>query len=147
MFIWVMAAMFDIENLSAGYGQAQVLRGLSLAIAPGEAVAMLGRNGAGKSTLLKCAIGLLKPSAGRITFDGRDITGLEPHIIARLGIGYVPEDRRIFSELSVAENLEAARRPPAAGQEAWTVARIVRLFPNLGALMDRPGPQIPPCRS
>ena len=100
---------------------------------------MLGRNGAGKSTTLKSIIGLVRPSSGRISFDGHEIAGQEPHRIARLGLGYVPEERRIFGELSVWENLDVGRKPAQPGLSAWTPERLYALFPNLGLLRDRPG--------
>ena len=99
---------------------------------------LLGRNGAGKSTTLKSIIGLVRPSAGRVLFDGVDVAGWEPHRIARAGLGYVPEDRRIFSDLTVAENLLVGRQQPRPGLAPWTEARLFALFPNLAALRDRP---------
>jgi branched-chain amino acid transport system ATP-binding protein len=100
---------------------------------------LLGRNGAGKSTTLKSIMGLARPAAGEILFDGRRIDRLEPYEIAQAGLGYVPEDRRIFTELTVLENLEVGRRPPRPGAPAWTRARLFRLFPNLAEMTDRLG--------
>jgi len=134
--------MLAVENLHAGYGQAAILRGVSLALAAGEVLVLLGRNGAGKSTTMKALIGLIRPTAGRILLDGRDIAGDEPHRIARAGLGWVPEERRIFPDLTVAENLEVGRRPPADARPAWTPERLFALFPNLAALRDRPGSRI-----
>src|SRR5712691_664837 len=119
--------MLELRDLHAGYGRAQVLFGASLELRTGEAVVLLGRNGAGKSTTLKAVMGLLPPSAGTIRFRGQRIDALEPFEIARLGLGYVPEDRRIFPELSVAENLEVGRQPPRAGLPAWTAAKLFEL--------------------
>jgi branched-chain amino acid transport system ATP-binding protein len=125
------------EGLVAGYGPAQVLFGVDLALARGEVAALMGRNGAGKSTTLKALMGLLPPRAGRVRFAGQDITGWPPFRIARAGLGYVPEDRRIFSELTVAENLEVGRRPPRGDREAWTPELLFAVFPNLAALRTR----------
>lgn len=131
--------ILDVENLTAGYGPAQVLFGVSLALAPGEVLALLGRNGAGKSTTLKAIIGLIPPGAGHVRVRGRDVAGWPAHRIARLGLGYVPEDRRVFPDLTVLENLEVGRRPPREGRAAWTFDRLAALFPNLAALRDRRG--------
>jgi len=130
-------AVLTLRAVDAGYGRAQVLFGISLDVAAGEAVALIGRNGAGKSTTLRTIIGAVRPSAGRIVFDGHDLARLPTHAVARLGIGYVPEDRRAFSELTVAENLEVGRRPPRPGQQPWTEARLLALFPALAELRDR----------
>jgi len=101
-------------------------------------VALLGRNGAGKSTTLKTLIGLVRALAGEIDFDGRRIETLEPYQIARLGLGYVPEDRRIFTDLSVMENLEVGRQPPRARAPQWTPEKLFDLFPNLADMRERP---------
>ena len=95
-------ATLEIRGLSAGYGRARVLFDLDLDVHPGEVVALLGRNGAGKSTTLKAIMGLVTPSSGQVLFDGRDLVHLQPYQVARLGLGYVPEDRRIFTDLTVA---------------------------------------------
>jgi len=131
--------VLELKGVNAGYGRAQVLFDVDLQLRPGEVVALLGRNGAGKSTLLKTAMGLLNASAGRIQFDGRNIENIEPFRIARLGLGYVPEERRIFTGLTVAENLEAGRRPPREGAPRWTPEKLFELFPNLARMRDRPG--------
>jgi len=133
------APLLTVRGLDAYYGRAQILSGLALDVAPGEIVALLGRNGAGKSTTMKAIIGLVRPSDGEIRFQGRDIAGAPPHDIARLGLGYVPEERRIFTELSVLENLEVGRQPARAGLPAWTPERLFGLFPSLGAMRSRPG--------
>src|SRR5688572_27831267 len=130
-------AMLEVSLLDAGYGRAQVLFGVALDAAPGEVVALLGRNGAGKSTTLKAIMGLLRPSAGEVRFDGRRIEGLEPHQIARLGLGYVPEERRIFTGLTVGENLEVGRQPPRPDAPLWDRARLLALFPALAAMLPR----------
>jgi branched-chain amino acid transport system ATP-binding protein len=100
---------------------------------------LLGRNGAGKSTTMKSLIGIVRPAAGRIDFAGTDIVGWEPHRIARAGLGYVPEERRIFSDLTVMENLEVGRQPPRDARPPWTEDRLFALFPNLGRMRTRPG--------
>ena len=134
--------MLSVENLHAGYGGAKILHGVSFTLAPGEVLVLLGRNGAGKTTTMKALIGLVRPGAGRIRFGAADIADWEPHRIARLGLGYVPEERRIFPDLTVAENLEVGRRPALDGRAAWTPERLFALFPNLSSLRDRPGNRI-----
>jgi branched-chain amino acid transport system ATP-binding protein len=128
--------MLEVEGLRAGYGPAEILFGVSLKLARGEVAALMGRNGAGKSTTLKAIMGLVPPRAGRVRFAGRDIAGLAAFRIARLGLGYVPEDRRIFTDLTVAENLEVGRRP-AEGRDAWTPERLFEVFPNLASMRHR----------
>ncbi|WP_455374227.1 ABC transporter ATP-binding protein [Limibacillus halophilus] len=123
--------MLEVRDLDAFYGGAQILRGLSLKVGEGEVVALLGRNGAGKSTTLKSIMGLVRPRAGSVAFEGREIAGLPSYRICRLGLGYVPEERRIFKELSVLENLEVGRREAAPGYPPWTPERLFELFPNL----------------
>ena len=132
-------ALIEVERLNVAYGRAHVLFDVDLALARGEVLALLGRNGAGKSTTLKAIIGLLPIQSGAIRFQGERIDGRPSHAIARRGIGYVPEDRRIFTELSVAENLEVARRKPRPGAPHWTPEALFALFPNLAALRRRPG--------
>ena len=131
--------MLAVDDLHAYYGRAHILQGLSLVAEAGEVVALLGRNGAGKSTTLKAVMGLVPPARGEVRFAGRRIDGLPPHRIARLGLGYVPEERRIFTDLSVMENLEVGRQPRRAGVPAWSEERLFELFPNLGRMRDRPG--------
>ena len=128
--------MLEVEGLRAGYGPAEILFGVSLRLARGEVAALMGRNGAGKSTTLKAIMGLVPSRAGRVRFMGRDIAGFAAFRIARLGLGYVPEDRRIFIDLSVAENLEVGRRP-AEGRDAWTPERLFEVFPNLASMRNR----------
>ncbi len=132
-------AMLEIEGLNAYYGRAHILHGVGFSMGRGEVLALMGRNGAGKSTTMKAVMGLVPPQAGRITFEGHTIVGREPFEIARLGIGYVPEERRVFSELSVMENLSVAQRPKREGAPHWTPERLFQLFPNLGRMRDRPG--------
>ncbi len=131
--------MLEIEGLNAYYGRAHILYGVGFSMGRGEVLALMGRNGAGKSTTMKAVMGLVPPQAGRITFEGHTIVGREPFEIARLGIGYVPEERRVFSELSVMENLSVAQRPKREGAPHWTPERLFQLFPNLGRMRDRPG--------
>ena len=131
--------MLEVQGLHAAYGRAQILFDVALELRKGEVTVLLGRNGAGKSTTMKTIIGLVKPSAGRISFLGADIRDRKPHAVARLGLGYVPEDRRIFTDLTVAENLEVGRQPPREGAPRWTAARLYELFPNLGRMKERLG--------
>jgi len=131
--------MLEVSRLSAGYGRAQVLFEVSLEARRGEVVALLGRNGAGKSTTLKALMGLAGRFSGEVRLDGRRIERLEPYEIARLGLGYVPEERRIFTGLSVAENLQVGRQPPRSQAPAWDDARLYALFPALAGLRSRRG--------
>ena len=132
-------ARLEVRGLNAGYGRAQVLFDVGLDVAQGEVVALLGRNGAGKSTTLKAIMGLVPPLSGDIVFSGRPIKNLEPYEIARLGLGYVPEDRRIFTDLTVIENLEVARQPSRGAAPPWTEERLLALFPALAPLRERRG--------
>ncbi|WP_186417251.1 ABC transporter ATP-binding protein [Bosea sp. CS1GBMeth4] len=131
--------MLEIEGLNAFYGRAHILHDVGFSMGRGEVLALMGRNGAGKSTTMKAVMGLVPPQAGRVAFEGQEIVGREPFEIARLGIGYVPEERRVFSELSVMENLSVAQRPKREGAPHWTPERLFQLFPNLGRMRDRPG--------
>ncbi|MCE2858875.1 MAG: ABC transporter ATP-binding protein [Oxalobacteraceae bacterium] len=133
------APMLDVSGLNAFYGKAQMLFDVTLQVGPGEVVALMGRNGAGKSTTIKSIMGMLQHAPGRVHFMGYDISGLAPFQIARRGLGFVPEDRRVFSELSVMQNLEVGRRPARTGIPPWTPDRLFALFPNLGEMPDRPG--------
>src|SRR5690349_17287117 len=134
--------VLEVEGLKASYGPAEVLFGVSLALRRGEVAALMGRNGAGKSTTLKAIMGLLPPRGGRVRFLGRDIAGLPPFRIARLGLGYVPEDRRIFTDLTVFENLEVGRQRRREGAPYWTPERLFTLFPNLADMRNRLGGQM-----
>ena len=131
--------MLELRNLNSGYGKAQVLFDLGLELRAGEVVALLGRNGAGKSTALKTVMGLLPAVSGEIWFQSKSIKNLPPYQIARFGLGYVAEDRRIFADLTVAENLEAGRQPRRADAPHWTPERLFQLFPNLGRMQERRG--------
>src|SRR5260221_6490397 len=131
-------ALLELVDVGAGYGRARVLFDARLELERGEVVMLAGRNGAGKSTTLKAIMGLVTRS-GEIRFRGQRVEGLEPFEIARLGVGYVPEDRRIFSSLTVDENLEVGRRTPRPGLPAWSEERLFALFPNLAAMRERTG--------
>jgi branched-chain amino acid transport system ATP-binding protein len=128
--------LLEVKGLGARYGRAQALTDVSLSVTSGEAVVLLGRNGAGKSTTLKAIMGLEVERQGTIRFEGRAIEGFPTHRIAQAGIGYVPEDRRIFAGLTVAENLAVGRRPARAGH-AWSEAEIWALFPPLEPIAGR----------
>lgn len=130
--------MLTVEGLVSCYGRAHILHEVSLQVGQGEAAVLLGRNGAGKSTTLKSIMGLVRPTTGTVRFRDRDITRQPIHAIARLGLGYVPEERRIFPELSVRENLEVGRQPPRDGVPSWTPEKLFELFPGLADLRDRP---------
>jgi branched-chain amino acid transport system ATP-binding protein len=138
----VSEPLLRVEQLSARYGQAQVLFDVSLTLRAGEVVALVGRNGAGKSTTLKAIMGLVARSAERLTFADHDLTRLEPYQAARLGLGYVPEERRIFTDLTVAENLEVGRQAPREGLAPWTIEALLRVFPNLAEMLNRRASQM-----
>jgi branched-chain amino acid transport system ATP-binding protein len=134
--------VLKIRDVHAGYGATPILFGVSLEVREGEAVALLGRNGMGKTTLMKAAMGFLKPWRGAIEFDGRDLGGLTPHAIARLGVGFVPENRRIFPGLTVRENLELGlsavrRRSPELRRDR--LETVFTHFPRLRERVDQPG--------
>jgi branched-chain amino acid transport system ATP-binding protein len=131
--------LLEVEKIYASYGLSRVLFGISLNVVEGEVVAMLGRNGVGKTTTLRSIMGLTPPYSGSIRLMEKEITGLAPYQIARLGIGYVPEDRRIFSDLSVWENLDLAIKGAETEKEKWTMERVFRLFPVLEKMKNRRG--------
>jgi branched-chain amino acid transport system ATP-binding protein len=131
--------MLDVRGLNAAYGRAQILFDLGLQASKGEVVVLLGRNGAGKSTTLKTIMGLIRPLSGEVMLGNRSLSSMKPYQIARLGLGYVPEERRIFTDLNVMENLEVGRQPRREGAPHWTPGRLFELFPNLGRMRDRPG--------
>jgi len=134
--------MMEVGALNSFYGRAHILFDLDLNVQRGEVVALLGRNGAGKSTTLKSIMGMVQPASGSVRFGGRDIVGVEPFHISRLGLGYVPENRSIFTGLSVLENLEVGRQPPRDGVPNWSAERIFELFPALGGMRHRRGGQM-----
>ena len=132
------------SGLNAWYGAAPLLFDVSLQVGRGEVVALMGRNGAGKSTTLKAIMGMLDKRRGQVDFMGHDIAKRQPYQISRLGLGFVPEDRRVFSDLSVADNLEVGRQPGRAWPDGsaapyWTPEKLYRLFPNLGEMPERRG--------
>ena len=131
-------SLLAVRDIHAAYGSSRVLFGISLEVAQGECVCLLGRNGMGKTTTMRAIMGLTPPSAGRVVWKGQDIAGWPPFRIARAGIGFVPEDRRIFAELSVRENLGVAGQ--AAGRSGrWNIGAVYGLFPKLKELADRQG--------
>ena len=133
-----MTPLLEVDGIHTAYGSSRVLFGISLDIKPGECVCLLGRNGVGKTTTIRSIMGLTPPSQGHVRFKGEDITGSPPYRLARRGIGYVPEDRRIFAELTLWENLDvAARSADRSGR--WTVETVMELFPKLAELRDRMG--------
>jgi len=136
--------MLSVESLSAWYGAARILYDLSFEVWRGEVVALMGRNGAGKSTTMKAIMGLIARRQGVLRFNGADISRLKPYEIARRGIGFTPEDRRIFADLTVMENLDVGRQPPrlfadGAPAPAWTPEKLFALFPNLAEMPNRAG--------
>ena len=136
--------LLEARGLVAWYGAAQVLYDIDLTVRRGEVVALMGRNGAGKSSTLKALMGMLPKRRGKLKFMGHDISKSEAHVAARLGMGFVPDDRRVFTDLTVMENLEVGKQPPrfwADGLAApvWTPERLFKLFPNLGEMPKRPG--------
>ena len=133
------APMLEVSGIHSFYGQAHILFDVSLDVRAGEVVVLLGRNGAGKSTTLKSIAGLVRPREGSVRFMGEAIERRQPFEIARRGLGYVPEERRIFTELTVLENLEVGRQPARAGVPSWDFEKIGKLFPNLAEMPDRPG--------
>ena len=133
-----MTVLLNVENIYTAYGLSRVLFGISLEVSEGECVCLLGRNGVGKTTTMRSVMGLLRPSSGRVSWKGADIVGWAPHRVARAGIGFVPEDRRIFAELTVWENLDVAARS-ARRTGRWTIERIYELFPVLSERRNQQG--------
>jgi branched-chain amino acid transport system ATP-binding protein len=129
----------SVSDLNSHYGPAHILFDINLEVGDGEVVALLGRNGAGKSTTFRSIIGLVEQRTGRIVFEGKDVSKSPTHEIVRAGLGYVPEERRIFSELTVEENLEVGRQPERPNAPHWTREKLFALFPNLGEMRRRPG--------
>lgn len=123
--------MLELSNVNSFYGKAHVLHDVSFSVERGRVVALLGRNGAGKTTTIKSIMQLVRPASGTITFKGQQIQGLDSHRVAKLGIGYVPEERRIFTDLTVVENLMVGRQPSREGAVTWDEDMLFELFPNL----------------
>ncbi len=137
-------SLLTVESMSAWYGAARILYDLNFNVGRGEVVALMGRNGAGKSTTMKTIMGLIAERHGSVKFNGRDIARLKPFEIARHGLGFTPEDRRIFADLTVMENLDIGRQPPRSFPDGtpaplWTPAKLFALFPNLGEMPERLG--------
>ena len=137
MSVGTAAPLIDVRGLDAFYGAAQAIFCVTFQIAAGEAVALVGRNGAGKSTTLKAIMGLIRHRAQRLAFADTDISRMPTHVIARRGLGYVPEERRIFTDLTVGENLAVGRLPARAGRPPWTAERLYEIFPNLAEMAGR----------
>lgn len=140
----VREMLLDVKGLNAWYGAAQILYDVELNVRRGEVVALMGRNGAGKSTTFKAIMGLLAKRRGNMSFMGKDISSAQPHEIAARGLGFVPEDRRVFTDLTVMENLDVGRQkqrqwPDGTAAPVWTPERLFKLFPNLGEMPNRPG--------
>jgi branched-chain amino acid transport system ATP-binding protein len=134
-----MSTMLTVTGLNAAYGRAHILFNVSLEVLPGEAVALVGRNGAGKSTTLRTILGLVANATGDIVFNGAPISHLATYTRVQRGLGYVPEDRRIFSDLTVDQNLEVGRQPQRPDAPLWTHERLFEIFPNLAELRGRLG--------
>lgn len=139
--------LLEVSGLNAWYGAAHILFDVALNVRRGEVISLMGRNGAGKSTTLKSIMGLLSRCKGHISFLGQDIGGKAPFQVARMGLGFVPEDRRVFADLTVTENLETGRQSPRHWPDGtpalnWTPAALYELFPNLGRMQDRRGGQM-----
>ena len=134
--------MLRIENLHTYYGDSHILRGVSMTLPSGLAVGLLGRNGMGKTTLIRTLMGYVRPASGRVQWHGRDVTGAVPERIAKLGIGYVPEGRGIFPNLSVRENLVMTARASVDGRKDWTFERVLATFPRLAQRLNHGGQQL-----
>lgn len=131
--------LLRVDEVNSFYGKAQILFNMTLAVKRGEVAVLLGRNGAGKTTTLKSIMGIVSPVSGRITFKGQEIKKMPPYKTCALGLGYVPEDRRIFSNLTIMENFEVGKQRARQGFEPWTPERLFELFPNLGERRNQAG--------
>lgn len=131
--------MLELQDVNSFYGRAHILRDLSFSVGEGEVVSLLGRNGAGKTTTVKSIMQLVKPASGSVRFDNQELTGLPTHRIAKMGVGYVPEERRIFTDLTILENLEVGRQAPREGIFEWTTDILFELFPNLAERRNNRG--------
>jgi branched-chain amino acid transport system ATP-binding protein len=136
------AAMLTIDALHAHYGDSHVLRGVTLALGAGTSLGLLGRNGMGKTTLIRTLMGYVRPTGGRVHWQGREATAQAPERMARAGIGYVPEGRGIFPNLSVRENLVMSARPGVDGRRDWTLERVLATFPRLAERLNHGGQQL-----
>jgi branched-chain amino acid transport system ATP-binding protein len=125
------SALLRVDGLHAHYGKSHILHGVSFDVGAGEVLSLLGRNGSGRSTTLKALMGLVRPSAGSVTLAGRDLAGSAPHSICRAGLAYVPEEREVFANLTVDENLRMGEQPPVQGAASWTVQHMFDYFPRL----------------
>jgi branched-chain amino acid transport system ATP-binding protein len=134
--------LLDVKDIHSYYGKSHILQGISLIVVQDEVLCLLGRNGAGKTTTLKSIIGLVLPRQGSIRFKGKEIVGKEPFEIARLGIGYVPEDRRVYPDLTVKENLDVIPQRQVPQKERWSVEKIFTLFPILKKLQGSKGMEL-----
>ena len=133
-----MSVLLEVQGVEAGYDSSRVLHGVDLQVGGGQAVALLGRNGVGKTTLINAIMGIVRPTAGSVRFDGREIAGRPPHVVARGGIGLVPQGRRVFAPLTVEENLKIARR----GTGEWTLERVYEFLPRLAERRRHRGDQL-----
>ncbi len=138
----IEAPLIEAKDLHTFYDESHILRGVSLTLARGEALGLMGRNGMGKTTLIRTIMGLVRPRTGRVLIAGEDMTDAPPFRVAQRGIAYVPEGRGIFASLSVRENLQIAERPGVDGAHGWTMARILELFPRLGERLHNGGDQL-----
>jgi branched-chain amino acid transport system ATP-binding protein len=134
--------MLELDRVNTYYGKAHILHDLSFNVGAGEVVALLGRNGAGKTTTMRSIMQLVRPTSGKVVFEANDITRWPTHKVARSGLGYVPEERRIFADLTVMENLEVGRQPHRDGYPDWTVEHLFELFPNLAERRNNRGKQL-----
>ncbi len=124
-------SLLRVDELQAHYGKSHILRGVSFSVGRGEVVSLLGRNGSGRSTALKAIMGLVPPSSGGVSLGGRELAGAKPHAICRAGLAYVPEEREVFANLTVDENLRMGEQPPVAGARRWAVQEMFEYFPRL----------------
>lgn len=134
--------MLELKAIHSQYGKAHILADLSFEVRQGQVISLLGRNGAGKTTCLKSIMQLVRPVRGQILFEGRNLVGLAPYQCAKLGLGYVPEERRIFTDLTILENLEVGRQNPRDGIAEWTHERLFALFPNLAERRTNRGSEL-----
>jgi branched-chain amino acid transport system ATP-binding protein len=137
-----VSALLEAADLNTHYGDSHVLRGVGLSLAGGTALGLLGRNGMGKTTLIRTLMGYVRPTSGRVQWQGQDVTGQPPERMARRGIGYVPEGRGIFPNLSVRENLLMSARPGPDGRRDWTFDRVMLTFPRLAERLSHGGQQL-----